>query len=42
MLPEEYLILFSAITDALAKLEQIKQDLIVAQQAAEEAYISRE
>ena len=38
---QEYLTLFTAITKALEDLDLIRQHLIEAQQAAEEAYISR-
>ena len=38
---EEYILLFNAITDALATLETIRNDLIQAQQMAEEIYISK-
>lgn len=37
---KEYLLLFGAITDAIAQLEQLRRQLMEAQCAAEEAYIS--
>ena len=40
-MPEEYILLFNAITDALTTLENLRNDLIQAQQMAEEIYISR-
>ena len=40
-MPEEYILLFNAITDALATLETIRNDLMQAQQMAEEIYISK-
>ena len=39
---KEYLILFGAISDAIASLQTLQATLIAAQQAAEEAYISRD
>jgi len=38
---EEYILLFNTITDALETLEQLRNELIHAQQQAEEIYISR-
>ena len=38
----EYTILFNAITDAIESLNSLRTALILAQQAAEESYISRE
>ena len=38
---EEYILLFNAITDALTTLEKLRNDLMQAQQMAEEIYISR-
>ena len=38
---EEYILLFTAITDALETLEKIRCELMQAQQQAEEIYISR-
>ena len=38
---EEYVLLFNAITDALTTLENLRNDLMQAQQMAEEIYISR-
>jgi hypothetical protein len=40
-MPEEYTLLFNAITDALEALEKIRAELIWAQQQAEEIYISK-
>lgn len=37
---KEYLVLFNTITDAESALEALRQKLIVAQQLAEELYIS--
>lgn len=37
---EEYLYLFNVVTDAISELEKIKKTLILAQQNAEEMYIS--
>ena len=37
---EEYILLFNAITDALTTLENLRNDLMQAQQMAEEIYIS--
>lgn len=39
---KEYTLLFNAITDAIEELEKLKQQLITAQQKAEEIYISGE
>lgn len=39
---KEYTLLFNAITDAIEELEKLKQQLIIAQQEAEEIYISGE
>lgn len=39
-MPEEYIVLFNAITDALKTLEEIQVKLMIAQQLAEEMYIS--
>ena len=39
---KEYVLLFSAVTDAIAELEELRELLIRAQQDAEEIYISRE
>lgn len=39
---KEYTLLFNAITDAIEELEKLKQQLITAQQEAEEIYISGE
>lgn len=38
---QEYLLLFNAITDVEQSLERLRQQLILAQQEAEELYISR-
>ena len=38
---EEYILLFNAITDALTTLENLRNDLMQAQQMAEEIYIAR-
>ena len=38
---EEYILLFNAITDALTTLENLRNDLMQAQQIAEEIYISK-
>jgi hypothetical protein len=38
---EEYILLFNTITDALKTLEDLRTELIHAQQQAEELYISR-
>lgn len=40
-MPEEYSVLFNAITDALKTLEELRENLIYAQQVAEEIYISK-
>ena len=40
-MPEEYTLLFNAISDALETLDALRKDLIVAQQEAEEKYISK-
>ncbi len=37
---EEYTLLFNSITDALEKLEELRKQLMEAQQNAEEIYIS--
>lgn len=39
---KEYLLLFNAITDAAERLEQLRDQLMAAQCAAEELYITRE
>lgn len=39
---KDYSLLFNAITDAIEELEILKEKLILAQQEAEEAYISEE
>lgn len=39
---KEYLILFNAISDLADQLEETRRRLILAQQAAEESYISGE
>lgn len=39
---KKYTLLFNAITDAIEELEKLKQQLIIAQQEAEEIYISGE
>lgn len=41
MLPEEYTLLFNAVTKTIEALEEIRDKLIKAQQDAEETYISR-
>ena len=38
---EEYTTLFNAISDAIEKLEELKQELISAQQRAEEIILIR-
>lgn len=38
---KEYLLLFNAVTDAIAALEQLRERLILAQQKAEDAYLER-
>ena len=40
-MPEEYIVIFNAITDALKTLEELRENLILAQQTAEEIYISK-
>ena len=40
-MPKEYILLFNAITEALKILEQLRNDLMQAQQMAEEIYISK-
>ncbi len=40
-MPEEYTVIFNAITDALKTLEELCENLILAQQTAEEIYISK-
>lgn len=40
-MPEEYILLFNTITDALKDLEALRDKLILAQQQAEEIYISK-
>ena len=39
---EEYILLFNKISDAIEKLEDLKQELISAQQKAEEIFIEKE
>lgn len=39
---EEYTTLFNAITDAIKKLEDLRQQLIFAQQKAEEIFIEKD
>lgn len=39
-MPEEYALLFNAITDALETLDMLRKQLMEAQQNAEEIYIS--
>ncbi len=39
---KEYLLLFNAITDAAERLEQLREQLLAVQCAAEELYITRE
>ena len=39
---EEYTTLFNTISDAIEKLEELKQELILAQQKAEEIFIEKE
>lgn len=39
---KEYLLLFNTITDTIEELKRTQQQLISAQQKAEELYISRE
>ena len=41
LVSEEYTLLFNAITDALETLETIRNNLIQAQQQAEEIWISK-
>ena len=38
---EEYTTLFNAITDAIEELENLKQQLVSAQQKAEEIFIEK-
>jgi hypothetical protein len=38
---EEYILLFNKISDAIEKLEELKQELISAQQKAEEIFIEK-
>lgn len=38
----EYLLLFNAISDAEKSLEELKQKLVLAQQKAEDLYISKD
>lgn len=38
---DEYFTLFNRVTDAIAKLDELRQFLVEAQQQAEEAYIQR-
>jgi hypothetical protein len=40
-MPEEYTVLFNAITDALKTLEELRNNLMYAQQLAEELYIAK-
>lgn len=40
-LPQEYLLLFNTISDAEQTLERLRQQLVLAQQKAEELYISK-
>ena len=40
-MPEEYTLLFNVITDALATLEALRDQLIQAQRDAEEVYIAK-
>lgn len=40
-MPEEYSVLFNAITDTLKTLDELRSNLITAQQQAEELYISK-
>ena len=39
---KEYLLLFRAVTDAIAALDRLREQLMAAQCAAEELYITRE
>ena len=39
---EEYILLFNKISDAIEKLEELKQGLFSAQQKAEEIFIEKE
>lgn len=39
-IPQEYAILFNAITEAEEQLQQLRGKLMLAQQLAEEAYIN--
>ena len=39
---EEYILLFNKISDAIEKLEELKQEPISAQQKAEEIFIEKE
>jgi len=41
-IPEEYTALFDAVTDAIEELERLRQQLIKAQQRAEELFMDRE
>jgi hypothetical protein len=38
---EEYILLFNKISDAIEKLEELKQELILSQQKAEEIFIEK-
>ena len=40
-MPEEYILLFNAITDALHILDELRDKLIQAQRDAEEVYIAK-
>lgn len=40
-LTQEYLLLFNTISDAEQALERLRQQLVLAQQKAEELYISK-
>ena len=38
---EEYILLFNTISDTIEKLEELKQQLILSQQKAEEIFIEK-
>lgn len=41
-LSKEYILLFNEITEAIESLDQIKERLVLAQQKAEELFISKD
>jgi len=40
-MPEEYTYLFNAVTDAIARLEELRRFLIAAQQHTEQIFMER-